>query len=55
MNATILRKNRAALQAMGWKVEFIPGKGHEVGLEPELVVPLVIDFLDQAFADQIPE
>ena len=45
-NATILRENRAALEALGWQVKFIEGAGHDVALRPERVVPAIRSFLD---------
>ncbi|RPH97386.1 MAG: alpha/beta hydrolase [Lysobacterales bacterium] len=50
-NASILRARKEELEAMGWRVELIPGKGHSVGLEPETVVPVVRAFLDSEFPD----
>lgn len=45
-NASTMRARSAELQALGWQVAMIPEKGHEVVFEPDLVVPLVRDFLD---------
>ncbi len=50
MNASILRARKAELEAMGWAVKLIPGRGHEVGLDPA-VIPFVREFLDQEFAN----
>lgn len=44
--ASSIRRNRAALEAMGWRVHEIAGQGHGVCLRPELVVPPVRGFLD---------
>lgn len=41
-----LCERRSELEAMGWRVELIAGRGHHVGLEPEIVVPIVREFLD---------
>lgn len=48
-NASTLRARRAELEAMGWCVELIPGRGHAVGLQPEITVPVVRAFLDREF------
>ena len=50
-NAAILRANRKELQSLGWTVTLIPDAGHEVGLNPEIVVPVVREFLDDALPD----
>lgn len=46
--ATALREHRAELERMGWRVVLLPDQGHAVGLEPEIVVPIVREFLDAA-------
>lgn len=46
--ATALRERRDELERMGWRVELIEGQGHAVGLQPEIVVPIVRPFLDAA-------
>lgn len=43
-----LRARRKELEDMGWYVTEIPGRGHDVGLDPAAVVPVVRAFLDQA-------
>jgi len=49
-NASILRARKAELEAQGWRVELIPDADHSVGLQPDIVVPLVRRFLDRAVA-----
>lgn len=49
-NATIMRRERDNLEARGWEVTFIADKGHEVGLEVEVVAPIIRDFLDRRVA-----
>ncbi|MBL8362847.1 MAG: alpha/beta fold hydrolase [Rubrivivax sp.] len=44
--ASINRARRAELEALGWTVHEVPGQGHGVCLQPELVVPPVRAFLD---------
>lgn len=44
--ASTIRGTRDRLQALGWTVLEIPGRGHDVCLSPELVVPPVRAFLD---------
>jgi pimeloyl-ACP methyl ester carboxylesterase len=44
--ASIIREQRAELEAQGWCVEEIAGQGHGVCLMPELVLPPVRAFLD---------
>ncbi len=46
--ATRLREHRDELEAMGWRVELIEGQSHAVGLDAEIIVPMVRDFLDAA-------
>jgi pimeloyl-ACP methyl ester carboxylesterase len=48
-NASTLLAKQKELEAMGWQVRLISGKGHAVGLEPAAVLPLVRGFLDQEF------
>ncbi len=45
--AATIRQKRKDLEAMGWRVAEIPGKGHGVGLEPSVIVPVVREFLDK--------
>ena len=45
-NASTLVEHKETLESMGWRVELIPGKGHGVGLEPDVLVPFVRSFLD---------
>ncbi|MDX2032441.1 MAG: alpha/beta hydrolase family protein [Blastocatellia bacterium] len=46
--AATIRERRKELEALGWRVNEIPGKGHGVGLEPAAIVPVVREFLDKA-------
>jgi pimeloyl-ACP methyl ester carboxylesterase len=46
--AATLRARKKELEAMGWYVTEIPGRGHDVGLDPAAVVPVVREFLDKA-------
>ena len=46
LNATILKANKAELESMGWNVSIIDGVGHEVALKPDILVPVVSEFLD---------
>lgn len=46
--ASIIREQRVALVKQGWTVHEVPGQGHGVCMAPELVVPPVRAFLDQA-------
>ena len=46
--ASAIRAHRGELEAQGWEVVEIAGRGHEVALLPELVVPPVRRFLDAA-------
>lgn len=46
--AATIRERRKELEALGWRVSEIPGKGHGVGLEPATIVPVVREFLDKA-------
>jgi len=48
-NATIIRRHRAPLEALGWQVNLVPGVGHEMGLDPEQVLTLLRGFLDTRF------
>lgn len=44
--ATTVRAGRGRLEALGWRVEEIPGRDFGVGLDPSAVVPAVRPFLD---------
>ena len=46
--ASIIREHRATLEQQGFSVQEFPGQGHGVCMAPELVVPPVRAFLDQA-------
>lgn len=46
-NAAIMKENRETLEAAGWRVVFIEGEDHGVGLKPEIVCPIVRSFLDE--------
>ena len=41
-----LRMRRPDLERQGWVVRFVEGFGHELGARPDVVVPLVGQFLD---------
>lgn len=47
LNATILKARRAELEAMGWSVSIIEGVGHDVAFKPDVLLPIVSDFLDR--------
>ena len=46
--ASIIRQYRSTLEQQGWGVQEFPGQGHGVCMMPELVVPPIRAFLDQA-------
>ena len=48
-NASTLRREQKVLEKLGWTIEFVPDAGHEVGLEPACVLPLIRAFLDPKF------
>jgi pimeloyl-ACP methyl ester carboxylesterase len=48
--ASIIRHSRPPLEQAGWEVVEIPGHGHEVAHRPEIVAPIVRDFLDRSVA-----
>jgi len=50
--ASIIREQRAVLEAQGWAVHEIAGQGHGVCMAPELLVPPVRAFLDRALPVQ---
>ena len=43
--AALITEHRSELERLGWNVKVIPGFGHELGGRPDVVVPLVADFL----------
>lgn len=47
-NATILRQRAPELEAMGWVVRLIPDMGHDVCMKPDILVPVIREFLDPA-------
>ena len=51
-NATTLRQRQKEVEAAGWQVEFIPGRGHEVGLDAQAVLPMARAFLDRHLFDE---
>ena len=48
--ASIVRARRGELEGLGWRVEEIAGHGHAVGMEPDVVGPLVGAFLDEVLS-----
>ena len=46
--AALITEHRSELERLGWNVKVIPGFGHELGGRPDVVVPLVADFLASA-------
>jgi pimeloyl-ACP methyl ester carboxylesterase len=46
--ASIIREHRAALEQQGWTVHEVPHQGHGVCMAPDLFVPPVRAFLDEA-------
>ena len=46
--AALITEHRSELERLGWNVEVIQGFGHELGGRPDVVVPLVADFLASA-------
>ena len=46
--ASCIRAHRGDLEAMGWRVHEIPGHGHGLCMQPEVAVPPVRRFLDEA-------
>lgn len=47
--ASRIRAHRGELEAMGWYVHEIPGHGHGLCMLPEVAVPPVRNFLDEAY------
>ena len=46
--ASRIREHRAELEALGWQVREVAGQGHALCMNPEVAVPPVRSFLDQA-------
>jgi len=44
----LISEHREELEKLGWKVFLIDGFGHELGGRPDVVIPLVREFLDGA-------
>jgi alpha/beta hydrolase family protein len=42
----LIREHREELERMGWTVRLIEGFGHELGGKPDVVVPVIREFLD---------
>jgi pimeloyl-ACP methyl ester carboxylesterase len=42
----LIAEHRVELERMGWKVRLVEGFGHELGGRPDVVIPLVREFLD---------
>ena len=45
-HAALIREHREDLERLGWAVRFVDGFGHELGGRPDVVIPLVREFLD---------
>ena len=48
--ASSIRRHRAELEALGWRVHEIAGQGHALCMQPEVAVPPVRAFLDEVLA-----
>ena len=48
--ASRIRAHRSELEAVGWRVHEIPGHGHGLCMQPEIAVPPVRAFLDEALS-----
>ena len=44
----LVSEHRAELEQLGWKVRLIGGFGHELGARPDVIIPLLREFLDSA-------
>src|SRR5204863_7003328 len=42
----LIAEHRSELEALGWVVKLVDGFGHELGGRPDIVMPLVGQFLD---------
>lgn len=42
----LVAEHRAELQRLGWRVEMIDGFGHELGGRPDVIMPILKQFLD---------
>jgi pimeloyl-ACP methyl ester carboxylesterase len=42
----LVAEHRQELENMGWKVQLVEGFGHELGARPDVVTPLLREFLD---------
>jgi pimeloyl-ACP methyl ester carboxylesterase len=42
----LIAEHRAELERLGWRVRLVDGFGHELGARPDVVVPMVREFLD---------
>jgi len=45
----VIAQHRDELERMGWMVRLVDGFGHELVSRPDIVVPLIREFLDRAF------
>jgi hypothetical protein len=45
-HAALIWEHREDLERLGWAVRFVDGFGHELGGRPDVVIPLVREFLD---------
>jgi pimeloyl-ACP methyl ester carboxylesterase len=41
----LITGHREELEGLGWQVRIVPGFGHELGARPEVVTPIVAEFL----------
>jgi hypothetical protein len=42
----LIAEHRNELEQMGWAVRLVEGFGHELGARPDIVTPLLREFLD---------
>ncbi|PYR36214.1 MAG: hypothetical protein DMF90_10935 [Acidobacteria bacterium] len=42
----LIAEHREELERMGWTVRLVEGYGHELGGRPDVVIPLIREFLD---------
>jgi pimeloyl-ACP methyl ester carboxylesterase len=42
----LIAEHRVELENMGWKVRLVPDLGHELGGKPDIVTPILREFLD---------
>ena len=51
----LIAEHREELQRMGWSVRLVDGFRHDLGSRPDVVIPLLREFLDPLLLQATPD